>query len=466
MKIMNLLVAAAAVTISSDAATFYVDASRPDDSGDGLSWSTAKQTIQAAVGRAAEQDLVLVTNGFYNLGFKVAADLDVADDSFEHLLRNRVCIEGAVTVRSVNGPEVTFIEGAADPSHSKGLGADAIRCAYVAAGGVLDGFTLREGYSEKISDFYPDESGGGALLIDRGQLNNCIVRNCTGNWGGGIMVSYNSSLNNCLVIDNFGISDAGGVVAEYGSTLRNCTIINNFSREGSGGAYLDESVLVNSIVYNNESRDYAVDEWNLEAYETIGITYVCSAPLVPGIGNIDSAPLFKAADSGFLVASSPCINAGNNAEIRGTFDLTGLPRILDSVVDLGCNEFYSPSYDSNSDGVPDDWYRGYGFDFVRPDVGRHDPDKDGQDSRSEYIAGLDPTDSNSVFRVSEFKRNPRASLKWEGKKGRRYSVYWATNLVDGFELIESDIPWSDAAYTDEERDAETQGFYRIGVELE
>ncbi len=37
---------------------YYVDASRPDDSGDGLSWATAKKTIQAAVDLAAGGETV------------------------------------------------------------------------------------------------------------------------------------------------------------------------------------------------------------------------------------------------------------------------------------------------------------------------------------------------------------------------------------------------------------------------
>lgn len=31
------------------ASPYYVDASRPDDSGDGTNWSAAKKTIQAAI---------------------------------------------------------------------------------------------------------------------------------------------------------------------------------------------------------------------------------------------------------------------------------------------------------------------------------------------------------------------------------------------------------------------------------
>jgi len=71
---------------------FYADASRPDDSGDGLSWATAKQTIQAAVDLAADGDTVLVTNGVYDIGVRLTPN---------GLFRNRLVITNAITVKSV-----------------------------------------------------------------------------------------------------------------------------------------------------------------------------------------------------------------------------------------------------------------------------------------------------------------------------------------------------------------------------
>lgn len=47
------------------ASTYYVDAARPDDAGDGLSWAAAKQTIQAAIGASAMGDTILVKYGTY-----------------------------------------------------------------------------------------------------------------------------------------------------------------------------------------------------------------------------------------------------------------------------------------------------------------------------------------------------------------------------------------------------------------
>jgi hypothetical protein len=45
--------------------TYYVDANRPHDAGDGLSWQTAKRTIQAAINTASSTDQVVVGEGVY-----------------------------------------------------------------------------------------------------------------------------------------------------------------------------------------------------------------------------------------------------------------------------------------------------------------------------------------------------------------------------------------------------------------
>ena len=54
--------------VSAFSVEYYVDASRPDDSGDGASWTDAKQSIQAALDVAANGDTVWVTNGAYFTG--------------------------------------------------------------------------------------------------------------------------------------------------------------------------------------------------------------------------------------------------------------------------------------------------------------------------------------------------------------------------------------------------------------
>ena len=47
------------------AETYFVDADRPDDSGSGLNWGDAKQTITAAFDASDEGDTILVKYGTY-----------------------------------------------------------------------------------------------------------------------------------------------------------------------------------------------------------------------------------------------------------------------------------------------------------------------------------------------------------------------------------------------------------------
>ena len=61
----------AAILLVSHAAVYgqvirYVDASRPDDSGDGLSWANADKTLQAALAVAVSGDEIWVKAGLYN----------------------------------------------------------------------------------------------------------------------------------------------------------------------------------------------------------------------------------------------------------------------------------------------------------------------------------------------------------------------------------------------------------------
>ena len=102
--------------VSPAEATRYV-AADGNDAADGMSWATAKATIQAGIFVTPVGGLVLVSNGVYATGGAFAAGLT-----------NRIVITNAVTVQSANGPEVTIIQGQGP------IGTAAVRCAYMADG--------------------------------------------------------------------------------------------------------------------------------------------------------------------------------------------------------------------------------------------------------------------------------------------------------------------------------------------
>lgn len=63
-------------SLSWAATTYYVDAARPDDTGDGLSWATAKKTVGAAITAAANGDIIELAGGTFG-GFTLNKRLTI-----------------------------------------------------------------------------------------------------------------------------------------------------------------------------------------------------------------------------------------------------------------------------------------------------------------------------------------------------------------------------------------------------
>jgi len=108
---------------------------------------------------------------------------------------------------------------------------------------------------------------------------------------------------------------------------------------------------------------------------------------------------------------------------------------------IGTNAWNPQPGDTDGDGVPDDWEVLY---FQSPNLsdGSGDSDSDGLTDSGEEIAGTDPTDSNSVFEVSEegMQIGDGFIIRWPSVGGRLYSVDSRTNLLtDVWSNIESNI---------------------------
>ncbi len=311
----------------SNAATFYVDASRPSDAGDGRSWGTAKRTIQSAVDLATAGDTVLVTNGVYNSGTAVTPG---------YSLKNRVVITNAITVASVNGAAVTLIDGSGAAAYAT---TNAVRCVYM-GNGVLDGFTLRGGatFSHAMSADEHDKGGGVVNMMGAAagtQVRNCIIRDGKAYDGGGVFVFIGIDSNpvvNCLITGNY---------AQYGggadwTKLVNCTVAGNTAAMNGGGAY--NCTVNNSICYGNAAGNYS----------GCTMSYSCATPLSGGTGNIAADPLFEGGTNAYyrLLPTSPCVNLGNNAYVTLAKDIEGNPRIDAGTVDMGAYERVSGAMSS------------------------------------------------------------------------------------------------------------------------
>jgi len=231
---------------------YYVDSSRSDNSGAGTNWLTAKRTIQAAVDIAPLGSIVWVTNGVYAEGTAITPGL---------ALSNRVVINKAITVQSVNGPEFTTIRGGGTRGNT------AIRCVYLGSNATLSGFTLNGG-NTRISGINFDQVGGGVIARTNALVTNCIVTGSFAIWGGGIYLDQ-GRVYNTFVSGNVASNSGGGLylnthydVAEMvtaesnqaqwgggiyvwtGGVVRSCTVRFNIATNDGGGIYLG----VNGVV--------------------------------------------------------------------------------------------------------------------------------------------------------------------------------------------------------------------------
>jgi len=357
------VMAAAIISCSSvfaEPIAYYVDEGRPDDSGDGLTWATAKKTIQAAVDLSESSSYgyvqVIVTNGIYDAVTRVTP-------GYSSL--NRLVITKDVLVRSVNGPQSTFIQGTWSSSTNT-MGTNAVRCVFMSAG-TLSGFSIINGYARYSGSQTYDQSGGGVNMYNgSGVLTNCILEANVARYGGG---SYNGTLNNCILFDNaaeFGGACAGGVLnncvlhrnrarkiyggsstvecstgGSSGGILNNCTIFNNSSRDTIGGC--SYSTLRNCIIWGNSPDNCS----------NCTVSYSCTAnPEVAGTGNITNNPQFvdSANRDYHLMSGSACINAGNNVYAPLPYDLDGKHRIFAGTVDIGAYEWISSISGNDYDG--------------------------------------------------------------------------------------------------------------------
>ena len=328
-----------------DQPVHYVSESNPAPVAPYLSWETAATNIQDAVDVSFGGSSILVSNGVYGFGGKIAYDG----------LSNRLAVTKPLAIRSVNGPLHTIIQGYQVPGTTNGDGAT--RCALLANGASLAGFTLTNGatltFGSLLFKSNHDFNGGGIWCASTNEvISNCVV--IANAAGSGVAGVYSGTLNNCELRDNISIGAtlgsaahlsilndcivsgnrgsahplAGGVtsvlmnnclvvsnspVGARGSTLFNCTIIGN----SGGGA--DSCALINCVIKSNYMAGGA-NSSTLRDCQVIGNSAISGGGIANSIATNCLISANQATQSGGGANNSTlnnCLITGNTAQNGG-----------------------------------------------------------------------------------------------------------------------------------------------------
>ena len=295
------------------------------DVNGGTGWSAAFATISNGVAHAISGDTVLVSNGTYQLAVQIS-------------------ITNAITVTSLNGPDVTVIRGPGT------LLDDTHRCLIITnTVATVSGFTISNGYA-----YYQ----GGGVYMTGGTLRNCKIignQNKAGSGdqrfygGGGVSLwgSGGGTVRNCLIAGNsvnwLSGSGAGGGGIDIKSSggiwrIENCTIVRNEAPRGAAGIFLysGSATVTNCIVYYNNAAAGNPTNW-----AGVNMSYSCTTPTngLTGAGNTSLDPALVNSGTNYglswtggdlrLTAASPCVDTGGSLAAEFTDDLVGTIRPQD-----------------------------------------------------------------------------------------------------------------------------------------
>ena len=348
-----------------------------NDSNDGLSWATAKATVQAGLDAAVSGDQVWVATGTYGERITLKAAIGLyggfagteADLSQRDRRANPTILDGkqagSVVTATSEATAATCIDGFTIRNGAGTLsGVTRYGCGVYSSGGspTISNNTIM---GNTASSYYVYGCGiycsGGAPTIQ----NNTIAGNiATGSYcqGGGIYCSSSSpTISNNAITGNSvsgdktyggGIFCSGGSPMILGNTISGNSVTGTYGGYG-GGIYCSGGSLTiaNTIVAFNSSGICS------SGSGTVGLRYNCVygnttdnflgvADPTGANGNISVDPRLLAVDYGdvHLVAGSPCIDAGDDAAVQsGWVDLDGESRIQAARVDIGADEFNGAS---------------------------------------------------------------------------------------------------------------------------
>lgn len=259
--------------------TYYVDAGRPDNSGNGLTWATAKKDIQAAINLATATDQVWVKAGTYYptdipAGLTATGtNTPVSNRDKTIFLKDGVKIYGgfagteASLAERVLGSNRTIVDGdigTAGDSTDNCYHLMVYLGSYTTTGVTIDGFTIRNGTGATYGASVPPYD---ASTLTIGGIPYGITRV----YGGGIYLQQglNNIINNVIFDKNyaknrgFGLWTDGGFGLTCSYTVTNCYFINNYGIQSTYGSWATnqgKNYGYNLVFYNNKMLNFGLGD--------------------------------------------------------------------------------------------------------------------------------------------------------------------------------------------------------------
>ena len=197
---------------------------------------------------------------------------------------------------------------------------------------------------------------------------------------------------------------------------------------------------------------YAFDDWQVIGQDVSAMYQMDPLLTKPGSGNLH------------LGDGSPAVDSGTNCAACGDVDLDGQLRAMDGAVDIGADEV-NPVAPGGTEVV---WLERYGFGDGRyGDAEQADVDGDGRTAWQEYLAGTDPLDGDSFFRVISL--GPGGFLEWIGGTNGAsapFMIWRSTNLSAGGWVQAGECARTgavSASWTDVSPPVNGPAFYKITV---
>lgn len=223
----------------------------------------------------------------------------------------------------------------------------------------------------------------------------------------------------------------------------NCSVTYYFVvRTVDGCGNSDSNTVELSVALQSPGPAFAGVTNAAPAVEAATLTWDVASGTPPVIYNVFEATSSGAEDFGSPVLTTNDLSAliapldpGSNSPITYFFvvrAVDGCGNSDSNTVELSLQPLLDPDKSQVGDGIANGWKQQYGFSAFDPAVAAADADGDGLSNLQEFLAGTDPTNAASAFRIASVLRmGADVLINWTTGIGKTNALQWTSGAGDG-----------------------------------